>query len=160
MTCGLYRQDVGSTDARGVARPQGAGCDLGAYEALYLNVADAAVLEGNSGFSVAVFTVTVGSAVPGPQTVTATYSITGGTATSGVDFVAASGTLVIPGGQQSTVITATVLGDVLDEDVETFIVSLGNPTRALLGDAQAIGSIIDDDPLGLLYLPVLMHNFP
>jgi chitinase len=133
---------------------------LGAYEALLLAVGDAAVMEGNTGSSVAVFIVTVGSAVPGPQTVTATYSITGGTATAGVDFLAASGTLVIAAGQQSTVITATVLGDILDEDVETFIVSLGNPTHALLGDAQAIGSIIDDDPLGVLYVPVLMHNSP
>jgi len=41
--------------------------------------APAAIVEGNAGSSVAVFTVTVSSVVPGPQTVTATYTITGGT---------------------------------------------------------------------------------
>jgi predicted outer membrane repeat protein len=137
--------ECAATDARSVPRPQGAGCDIGAYEALLLSVADTAVLEGDAGPTVAVFTVTVGSAVPGPQSVTATYTLTAGTATPGIDFLVAGGTLVIPAGQQFKVVTTTVMGDLDQELDETFTVTLQSPVRALIGDGQAIGTIVDDD---------------
>lgn len=35
-------------------------------------------------------------------------------------------------------------GDTLDEDDETFTLTLSNPTHATFGDAQAVGTIDDD----------------
>jgi hypothetical protein len=40
-----------------------------------------------------------------------------------------------------------VLGDLLDEVDETFVVTLTNPTRAYLAKDQGIGTILDNDPL-------------
>jgi Calx-beta domain len=40
-----------------------------------------------------------------------------------------------------------VVGDLLDEPNETFIVRLSNAAGALVADAQATGTILDDDPL-------------
>jgi hypothetical protein len=46
----------------------------------------------------------------------------------------------------SQTITVPVLGDVLDEDDETFDVRLENPVNATIADDKGIGTIVDDDP--------------
>ena len=37
--------------------------------------------------------------------------------------------------------------DLLDEDDETFFVNLSEPTNATVGDAQGVGTIVDNDPV-------------
>jgi hypothetical protein len=67
------------------------------------------------------------------------------TAVAGEDYTANSGTLTIPVGQTSGTITVTLTDDALDEDEETFIVTLSNPVNAVIGDPEGTATVIDDD---------------
>jgi hypothetical protein len=79
--------------------------------------------------------------------VTVTYATENGTATAGSDYTAATGTATIATGATSTVIDVAVTGDTLSEANETLKVNLSNATNgATIGDAQGIGTIIDNDP--------------
>lgn len=80
------------------------------------------------------------------------YTVTSGSATSGEDFVAASGTLTFASGQNSQAITVQLLPDLLVEPTETFTVTLSNATGgAELGVVTtATVSIADDDHPGVV----------
>jgi hypothetical protein len=73
--------------------------------------------------------------VPGDPTV----------ATKGVDYVAASGTLVFPVGATRQIVNIAVRGDGIDEPNETVLVALSNPVNATLGPTPGRGVIRDDD---------------
>src|SRR5690606_14239472 len=72
-----------AVDARGVARPIGAACDIGAYEVHQLSVADASAQEDDG---VIAFTVSAGGVLPSPFVLTATYTLSPGTAQPGDDY--------------------------------------------------------------------------
>ena len=80
---------------------------------------------------------------------------TAGTATTGTDYTAVSGTLTFDPGQTTKQIVVQSISDILNETDETFQVKLSNPTNALLGDPIGIGTIENDDPL-----PVLLISDP
>ena len=113
-----------------------------------LTIDDLQVTEGNGGTTNAVFTVRL-SAASG-QVVTVDYATANGTATAPADYTAAGGQLTFPAGTTTRTVTVAVVGDLLDEPSETFLVRLSNPAGALLGDAQATGTIVDDDPTPVL----------
>jgi Calx-beta domain/FG-GAP-like repeat len=102
------------------------------------------VNEGDSGLWAINFTVVM--SLRSDQPVTVEYSTADGTAIAGSDYQAASGTLTFAPFETSKTITVWVIGDVIDEDQETFTVNLSAPTNASLGDSQALGIIFDDDP--------------
>ncbi|MCK6549143.1 hypothetical protein L6R52_25095 [Myxococcota bacterium] len=79
------------------------------------------------------------------QTVTADWATVNGTATSGSDYVAASGVVTFAAGVTSQTITVSVTGDVLDEADETFTIGLSNATNVTILDGQGQGTITDDD---------------
>ena len=112
-----------------------------------LNIAAATLLEGNTGTSVMNFAVSLPA--PSKDPVTVNFATTDGTATAGVDYVALAGTLTFPSNVQSQQIAITVNGDVVFENNETFTVTLSAPSGATIGTASAIGTIIDDEVLGL-----------
>ena len=66
-------------------------------------------------------------------TSTVDYAVTGGTATAGSDYTNVSGTLVFAPGQSTRSITLPVIDDPVPEPDETVILTLSNPTGALLG---------------------------
>ncbi len=102
------------------------------------------IVEGNVGNTNLVFTVSLSQ--PLILDVSVDYATASGTATSGVDFVPTSGTLVIAAGHTSGSIIVPVIGDLIPERNETFTVALSNPVRGTLGvPAIATGTIIDDD---------------
>jgi hypothetical protein len=145
------------TDQRGVSRPVDgdndgtAVCDIGSYEARnQITISDVSVAEGDSGLTNAVLTVTL--APTSTQAITVDYATVGGTAVSGDDFNAISGTLTFTSGQNTQFITVTVNGDTDDEADETFIVNLSNAQVADLVDGQATGTIVDDDGLPSLVI--------
>ena len=109
-----------------------------------LAIGDVSVLEGNSGTTNVVFTVSLSAA--SDQPVTVNYATSDGTATAGSDYVAAAGTLTIPAGQLTGTITVLVNGDRLGEPSETFVVNLSSPTNATVIDGQGVGTIFDDEP--------------
>ena len=74
------------------------------------------------------------------------YATADGTALAGSDYEAASGTLTFAPGETAKTIRVVVLDDGLDEaDEETFVVTLSEPSGAILGTDTATGVIRDDD---------------
>lgn len=141
-----------ATDQRGVARPfdgdssGSATCDIGAFEArLQLTISDASVLEGDTGTTDMVFTVSL--APVGSSPVSVDYETVNDTAVSPTDYNATSGNLIFAPGQISKLITVTVNGNTIDEVDKTFSVQLSNASGADSIDGSGIGTIIDDDGL-------------
>ena len=83
------------------------------------------------------FTVSLSAA--SSQQVTVQYATSGGTAASGTDFTAASGTLTFVANETSKTVSVSTTNDSLDEENETFTLTLSSPTHATLGDATATG---------------------
>jgi hypothetical protein len=110
-----------------------------------ISIAGASVTEGNSGVTNANFTVTLSAA--SQSTVTVGYATGGGTATSGTDYTATSGTLTFIAGQTQKTVAVPIIGDLLNEPNETFQVTISNPTNATLGASVATGTITNDDAL-------------
>jgi large repetitive protein len=109
-----------------------------------ISIGDATVTEGNAGTAYATLTVTLTSAAA--MDVTVQYVTADGSAAAGSDYVAASGTLTFAAGETSRTVTVLVYGDRLGEPNETFFVNLSSPTNATIGDGQALGIIVDDEP--------------
>jgi glucose/arabinose dehydrogenase len=108
-----------------------------------ISINDVSVVEGFTGTTNATFTVSLSNA--SSQTVTVNYATAGNTASSGTDFVAASGTATIGPGLLSTTIDITVNSDLVFEPAETFFVNLSSPANATIGDNQGAGTINNDD---------------
>lgn len=108
-----------------------------------VSISDRTVYEGNAGTTNANFTVSLSSAAG--VAVTVNYTTANGTATSGSDYSSASGTLTIPAGDVTGVISVSVTGEVIQESDETFFVNLNNPTNSTLVDSQGLGMILNDD---------------
>ena len=123
----------------------GAGC-LSAVVPV-VSLADAGATEGNVGTTPATFVASLSVAPAAPVTVQ--FATSGGTATAGVDFQSASGTLTFNPGTVSLPLPVAVVGDTLIEQDETFGVNLSNAVGATLGDVQADGLISDDDAASL-----------
>src|SRR4029079_6265124 len=86
---------------------------------LTVSVSDAApVTEGNSGTTPATFTISLSA--PSSHVVTVGYYTSGGTATSGSDYVMPNGLATFNPGQTSVTVAVPVIGDSAYEGNETF----------------------------------------
>ena len=101
------------------------------------------VTEGNTGTVNAVFTVTLNAA--SGQTVTVNYTTANGTATAPADYTTKSGTLTFAAGTTTQTISIAVVGDVVSEPSQTFVVNLSGATNATIATAQGTGTIVDND---------------
>ncbi len=112
-----------------------------------LSVNDVTVAEGAGGTTTdAVFTITL--APSSVSAVTVDYATdTTGTATSGEDYVAGSGSVTFAPGETTKTFTVTVNGDDAAEPDETFNVNLSNasPTAVTFSDSNGVGTITNDD---------------
>ncbi len=115
-----------------------------------LSINDVSLTEGNTGTTLAVFTVTLSAS--SPQTVTVQYATADGTASAASDYTATSGTLTFAPGVTSRTVTVAVTGDTRSEANETFFVNLSVPSNATIADGQGQGTIVNDD------LPALSIN--
>jgi hypothetical protein len=135
-------------DARGFWRTVQSGLDIGAFEVQLpqLSIADVTVSEDNAGTKTFAFTVSLDGPAPSGG-VTFDIATANGTATTADgDYVASSLTAVtIPEDSTTYTFNVTVNGDTKDEVDETFFVNLTNVTGATLADAQAVGTIVNDD---------------
>ena len=106
-----------------------------------LSIDDVSVAEdaGN-----AVFTVSIPATLPLP--VTATYTTSDGTANAGTDYTTQTNTVTIPAGSTSTTVSIPIIDDALDENNETFTVTLSAPVNGTLADGSGTGTITDNDP--------------
>ena len=104
-----------------------------------VGVSDASAAEGDA----VAFTVSLSAA--SSRQVTVQYATSGGTATSGTDFTAESGTLTFAANETTKTVSVATTDDSVDEEDETFTLTLSSPANATLGDATATGTINDDD---------------
>jgi glucose/arabinose dehydrogenase len=110
-----------------------------------VSVNDITVVEGDGGTTSAAFTVSLSYSAG--QTASVEYATGGGTASPGSDYSSVSGSLSFGPSAAARTLLVPVIGDLLDEDDETFLVTLSNPVGASLGDAQGQATIQDNDPL-------------
>lgn len=116
-------------------------------------VDDVRVAEGNAA-NVARFTVRLTSAATQPVTVE--YSTSNGTASSGSDYDAASGTLTFAAGETSKHVDVVIRGDAASEGTETFFLTLRNAAGAVVEKGLAMALLEDDDRSADL---ALAHDF-
>ncbi|WP_116040577.1 Calx-beta domain-containing protein [Amycolatopsis palatopharyngis] len=108
-----------------------------------LRVADATVREGTTGISPATFAVTL--TPPATDRVTVDYATADGTAAAPADYASAAGTLTFEPGETSKTVTVGVVGDLVDEQDETFTLRLSGANGAGVADPDGAGTITDDD---------------
>jgi hypothetical protein len=110
-----------------------------------LSVNDVSVVEGHTGTVNATFTVSLSAA--SSQTISVDYFTTAtSSATAGVDYADAAGTLTFAPGQTSQTFTVAVKGDRIVEYSEYFGVRLIAPSNAFLGRYWGQATIVDDEP--------------
>jgi hypothetical protein len=105
-----------------------------------LAIGNASVTEGGA----LSFTVTRSGTTT--TAVSASYATAGGTATSGSDFTAASGTVSFAANQTTATITVNTINDTAVEPAETLTVTLSSPSSgAAITTATGTGTINDND---------------
>ena len=109
-----------------------------------LSISDRTATEGDD----ITFTVTLSRAGhTGPVTVDYATGATGDTAVAGADYTAKRGRLTFGASDTSKTFTVRTREDTLDEDAESFTVTLSNPTAQVTLSAETVsGTITDDDP--------------
>lgn len=107
-----------------------------------LTIDDVTVTEGDNGTLSAVFTVSLEQTSNPVSVEFATESIS---ADAGEDFTASSGTLNFAANETSKTVSVPIVGDLRDEDVETFRVILSNATNAAIPDPEGVGTILDNN---------------
>ena len=108
-----------------------------------LAVSSPSVVEGNVGFTACTFTVTLSA--PALDPIVVQYATADGTASAGVDYVAAAGSLTFTRGQISKTVTVNVIGDTNVEDAETFQFVASTTAGGLVSSAAGVATIRDDD---------------
>jgi len=101
----------------------------------------ASTREGNS--RTITFRITLSTALTEPVSVA--YETVDESATAGLDFVGRSGRMTFAIGQTSKIRSIRVLQDNITEPDETFQLELSDPVGAVIGNATATGTILDDD---------------
>lgn len=100
--------------------------------------------EGSSGQRVAAFRLSLSS--PSGKVVRVSYATANGTSASGSDYGAVAPTsIAFTVGSNVAYGRVFINGDALFEANETFLVNLSTPQNATVADAQAIGTILNDD---------------
>jgi uncharacterized repeat protein (TIGR01451 family) len=108
-----------------------------------ITIADVSQNEGTGGTTQFVFTLTIDPV--SSEGATVDYSTTDGSAIAPADYATASGTATFAPNASSTTVTVDVVGDASLEPNETFIVQLSGASGATISDAQATGTILNDD---------------
>jgi ELWxxDGT repeat protein len=123
----------------------GTGRELWAVDlAPLVNIGDASVVESDAGTVAATFPVSLTDPVASPVTVF--YTTTSGTATAGVDYQPAVGTLTFDRSVGPQMVTVPVNGDLKDEPTETFTVELETIQGPVFpGRSIGLGAIVDND---------------
>ena len=87
------------------------------------------------------------------KTVTVRFSSSDKTATSSTDYAATTGLLIFERGSTEGKVLIEVIDDQIVEGDETFEVMLSNPRNAVIGQAQATGTIVENEQTPQLLIP-------
>lgn len=142
-----YQFVVVATNAYGTSEASTASNAIVPFEPPSLAVGDLSVVEGNSGYKLVTFVVSMSEA--SGQAVTFDYDTVDGTASAGSDYLALHGSATIPIGATSTTVVSRVYGDTAVEDNETFTLQLSDPIGATLADEEATATIVNNDGVTL-----------
>jgi hypothetical protein len=138
---GIFSVTVCVTDDDGATACAGTEVAVNDLPDAPVRIGDATAVEGEGALR---FMVTLGEISSRPVTVT--YVTEAGTATAGVDFETTTGTLTLAPGQGEATITVVILDDDLDEsEDETLTLRLTAVEGGILEDAEATGTLLDDD---------------
>ncbi len=135
--------DLSGAAGAAIVAPRGTGIIVDDESPPSLRIADARVIEGDSGFHHIYFGVSLSR--PAAQPVSVQYATANGSAVAGLDYTAASGLLTFAPGSILETVSVEVLGDELAEGTETLVVNLSSPVGATIADGQATGRIHDQD---------------
>lgn len=117
----------------------------------FLALSDATVTEGDSGTSVASFTIRRTGNVSVSSTVK--YATSNSTALAGSDYVAVPMTAVtFAAGETAKTVNVSVIGDTAVEASEYFYLILYTPTGAVISDTSGVALVVNDD--AAVYLSV------
>lgn len=95
--------------------------------------------------------ISVGLSTNAGSTVTVEYAVTDGTAVDGSDFYSVTGRLSFASGAVNQTAYITLINDTNREPSETVVVTLFNPTNAVLdASSQHTYTILDDDDSGVI----------
>lgn len=109
-----------------------------------ISINDVSRNEGDAGQTAFTFTITKTGQTS--QTISVNYSTAAGSAVSPGDFIGIQEmAATLTPNQTSEQITVLVNGDYNREPNETFFVNLSGPVGAVIGDAQGVGTIVNDD---------------
>ncbi|MEH6519091.1 MAG: retention module-containing protein, partial [Halioglobus sp.] len=104
-----------------------------------LSINDVTVTEGQT----AVVTVTLSASVD--EAVTVNFATANGSAASGADYDATSGTLTFAPGQTVATVSVSTIDDDVEEDTENLVVNLSGATNAVVVKSQGVVTILDND---------------
>jgi hypothetical protein len=112
----------------------------------------AATAEGDPGeMSPRTFLVSLSAA--SALTTTVSYASSDGSAsTLGNDYLANAGQITFLAGETVKPVIVTVVGDRMREPDEAFVVNLSAPINATIEDGQATATILNDDPVPIVYV--------
>ena len=136
---------MGASNAR-IADSFGSGRILNDDGVPSMSISDATVVEGDGPGTTADFTVSLSMA--SGQTVSAMLTTGDGTAGAG-DYSPVNVAVEFIPGTTSVVVHVPITGDELDESDEFFTAELTLPSHVTLADAEATGTIQDDDTLSV-----------
>ena len=109
-----------------------------------LSISDVTVVEGVPASA----TLTLSQA--SGKTISVDYATGNGTAISGADYSASTGTLTIAAGSTTATITVNTLDDSTNESSESFSIFLSSPTNVTLSDATSVITVTDNDSAPIL----------
>ena len=108
-----------------------------------ISISSVSLSEGNTGFTVFPFKVTLSKATS--NIVTVNFKTSDATAIAGKDYVAQNGTVTIPANTTEGVININVIADTIRSLDKTFLITLSSPQNAILGTDVNTGTILNDD---------------
>ncbi|MEJ5256568.1 MAG: Calx-beta domain-containing protein, partial [Acidimicrobiales bacterium] len=108
-------------------------------------IEDSARPEGDTGSSLLTFNLSLSK--PSASTVTVQLDTVDVTATAGDDYQPRSTVVSFAPSQTTATVEVTIIGDTAYEHDETFEVLLSSASGGVIGDPEAIGTIVNDDPM-------------
>ena len=166
VTCsGSYETEQADVDGSGVTNR--ATASLGGVEAAAVEVrvpwqapqgqTTQLTLNGAGGSEDAgTLKLTVTLAPASVQTVQVDYETGDETAAAGTDYTAATGTLTMAPGATGGTISVAITDDAVDEDAETFTVSLSDAVNAAIATGTTTVTITDNDTRGVTVSPTTL----
>jgi hypothetical protein len=137
-----------------IYKTDGAGTIV-ADDGLAVSIADKSLTEGSAGTTAMTFTLSLNATPTGPVTVD--WTTADGTATAPEDYTTANGQVTFGVGETTKTVSVPVVGDLIGEPYETFVVRLSNATGGIVGDGEATGTIVNTDGISAQFR-LMFHN--